>query len=58
MSFTNLITKTELVKSFQHFELNVYLSFLMKDIITKKDSTSSLMSFTSQTTKTELIKKL
>ena len=28
----------------------------MKDIITKKDSSSSLMSFTGQTTKTELIK--
>ena len=56
MSFTNLTTKTELVKSLQHFALNVkmyqnvistqnvvnfwihilpYLSFLMKDIITK-----------------------
>ena len=79
MSFTNLTTKTELVKILQHFALNVkmyqnvistqnvvnflrhilpYLSFLMKDIITKKDSLSSLMSFTSQTTKTELIKKL
>ena len=30
----------------------------MKDIITKKDSSSSLMSFTSKTTKTELIKSL
>ena len=79
MSFTNLTTKTELVKSLQHFALNVkmyqnvistqnvvnfwrhilpYLSFLMKDIITKKDSSSSLMSFTSQTTTTELSKKL
>ena len=57
MAFLNLITKTELVKSLQHFALNVkmyksvistqnvvnfwrhilpYLSFLMKDIITKK----------------------
>ena len=57
MSFTNLTTKTELVKSLQHFALNVkmyqnvistqnvvnfwrhilpYLSFLMKDIITKR----------------------
>ena len=57
MSFTNLTTKTELVKSLQHFALNVkmyknvistqnvvnfwryilpYLSFLMKDVITKK----------------------
>ena len=57
MSFTNLTMKTELVKSLQHFALNVklyknvismqnvvniwrhilpYLSFLMKDIITKK----------------------
>ena len=55
MSFTNLTTKTELVKSLQHFALNVkmyqnvisnvvnfwrhilpYLSFLMKDTITKK----------------------
>ena len=56
MSFTNLTMKTELVKGFQHFALNVklyknvistqnvvnfwrqslpYLSFLMKDIITK-----------------------
>ena len=30
----------------------------MKDIYTKKDSSSSTMSFTSQTTKTELIKNL
>ena len=57
MTFTNLTTKTELVKSLQHFALTVkmyqnvistqngvnfwrhilpYLSFLMKDIITKK----------------------
>ena len=35
-----------------------YLSFLMKDIITKKDSSISLMSVTSQTTITELIKSL
>ena len=79
MSFTNITTKTKLVKSLQHFALNVkmyknvistqnvenfwrhilpYLSFLMKDIITKKDSSSSLMSFKSQTTETELIKSL
>ena len=79
MSFTNPTAKTELVKSLQHFALNVkmyinvistqnvvnfwrhilpYLSFLMKDIKSKKDSSSSLMSFTSQTTKTELIKSL
>ena len=78
MSFTNL-TNIELVKSLQHFALNVkmyksvistqnvvnfwrhilpYLSFLMKDIITKKDSSSSLVSFTSQTKKTELNKSL
>ena len=78
MSFTNLTTKTETVKSLQHFALNVkmyknvistqnvvnflrhilpYLSFLMKDI-TKKDSSSSLMSFISKTTKTEHIKSL
>ena len=30
----------------------------MKDFITKKDSSSSLMSFKSQTTKTELVKSL
>ena len=54
--YQNVISTQNVVHFWRH--ILPYLSFLMKDIITKKDSSSSLMSFTSQTTKTEIIKKL
>ena len=79
MSFTNLTTKTEIVKSLQHFALNVKMykkcdidakcckflkTYFALFVISneryyyKKESSSSFMSFTSKTTKTELIKSL
>ena len=79
MLLTGQTTKTELIKSLQHFELIVkfytnviltqnvvnyfrhiwpYWYFPMKDIITKKDSSSSTMSFTNLSTKTDLVKSL
>ena len=44
--YKNVILTQNVVNFLRH--ILPYLSFLMKDIITKKDSSSSLMSFASQ----------
>ena len=54
--YTNVISTQNVVNFWRYIWPNWF--FPVKDIITKKDSSSSTMSFTNLTTKTELVKNL